>query len=199
MPADRLEGAEISVARLKQWRVDRGQERHPPSSPTSSQSRRAICTTRRTPPAAPAVDRRQVWPAGEFQLALGTQTIGSVIRPATFCGIVGFKPSYDRIPSAGTVSTSQSLDHVGLFPGSGGHGAGGIGAVCRAGIADLAALEPTARACPRRTRRTVPAAPAGRTRRLCCQVNRLEAAGFVDHGALPSSPISTNWSASTGA
>jgi Asp-tRNA(Asn)/Glu-tRNA(Gln) amidotransferase A subunit family amidase len=53
--------------------------------------------------------------AGEFQLALGTQTIGSVIRPAAFCGIVGFKPSYDRIPSAGLLYFSKSLDHVGLF------------------------------------------------------------------------------------
>jgi Asp-tRNA(Asn)/Glu-tRNA(Gln) amidotransferase A subunit family amidase len=53
--------------------------------------------------------------AGEFQLALGTQTIGSVIRPAAFCGIVGFKPSYDRIPTAGLLYFSKSLDHVGLF------------------------------------------------------------------------------------
>jgi Asp-tRNA(Asn)/Glu-tRNA(Gln) amidotransferase A subunit family amidase len=53
--------------------------------------------------------------AGEFQLAVGTQTIGSVIRPAAFCGIVGFKPSYDRIPSPGLLYFSKSLDHVGLF------------------------------------------------------------------------------------
>ncbi len=53
--------------------------------------------------------------AGEFQLALGTQTIGSVIRPAAFCGIVGFKPSYDRIPSTGLLYFSKALDHVGLF------------------------------------------------------------------------------------
>lgn len=53
--------------------------------------------------------------AGFFPLALGTQTIGSVIRPAAFCGIVGFKPSYDRIPSAGLLYFSKSLDHVGLF------------------------------------------------------------------------------------
>jgi Asp-tRNA(Asn)/Glu-tRNA(Gln) amidotransferase A subunit family amidase len=53
--------------------------------------------------------------AGEFQLALGTQTIGSVIRPAAFCGIVGFKPSYDRIPTSGLLYFSHALDHVGLF------------------------------------------------------------------------------------
>ena len=53
--------------------------------------------------------------AGFFPLALGTQTIGSTIRPAAFCGIVGFKPSYDRIPSDGLLYFSKSLDHVGLF------------------------------------------------------------------------------------
>ncbi|RLT42027.1 MAG: amidase, partial [Chloroflexi bacterium] len=53
--------------------------------------------------------------AGFFPLALGTQTIGSTIRPAAFCGVVGFKPSYDRIPTAGLLYFSQSLDHVGLF------------------------------------------------------------------------------------
>lgn len=53
--------------------------------------------------------------AGFFPLALGTQTIGSVIRPAAFCGVIGFKPSYDRIPTDGLLYFSKSLDHVGLF------------------------------------------------------------------------------------
>jgi Asp-tRNA(Asn)/Glu-tRNA(Gln) amidotransferase A subunit family amidase len=53
--------------------------------------------------------------AGMCNLALGTQTIGSVIRPAAYCGIVGFKPSYDRIPSEGILYFSRSVDHVGLF------------------------------------------------------------------------------------
>lgn len=48
-------------------------------------------------------------------LALGTQTIGSVNRPAAFCGVVGFKPSYDRISRAGILPLSPSLDHVGFF------------------------------------------------------------------------------------
>ena len=53
--------------------------------------------------------------AGFFPLALGTQTIGSVIRPAAFCGIIGFKPSYDRIPTSEMLFFSKSVDHVGLF------------------------------------------------------------------------------------
>ena len=53
--------------------------------------------------------------AGFFPLALGTQTIGSVIRPAAFCGIIGYKPSYDRIDTAGMLFFSKSVDHAGLF------------------------------------------------------------------------------------
>ncbi len=53
--------------------------------------------------------------AGLCPLAIGTQTIGSVIRPAAFCGIVGFKPSYDRIATPGTVYFSRTIDTIGLF------------------------------------------------------------------------------------
>lgn len=53
--------------------------------------------------------------AGLCPLALGSQTGGSVIRPAAFCGIVGFKPSYERIPIDGVIPFSTSADHVGLF------------------------------------------------------------------------------------
>ena len=53
--------------------------------------------------------------AGYCALALGTQTIGSVTRPAAFCGIVGFKPTLDRLPTAGLVYFSRTIDHVGLF------------------------------------------------------------------------------------
>lgn len=53
--------------------------------------------------------------AGIVPLALGTQTIGSVIRPAAYCGIVGFKPSYGAIPRTGVHPLSWSLDHLGLF------------------------------------------------------------------------------------
>ncbi len=53
--------------------------------------------------------------AGEVPLAVGTQTIGSVIRPAAFCGIVGYKPTYNRIDPEGLIFFSPSADHVGLF------------------------------------------------------------------------------------
>ena len=53
--------------------------------------------------------------AGFCTLALGTQTIGSVIRPAAYCGILGFKPSYGRISTVGVIPYSESCDHVGIF------------------------------------------------------------------------------------
>jgi Asp-tRNA(Asn)/Glu-tRNA(Gln) amidotransferase A subunit family amidase len=48
-------------------------------------------------------------------LALGTQTIGSISRPASYCGVVGFKPSYEGISRRGVVPFSASADHVGFF------------------------------------------------------------------------------------
>jgi Asp-tRNA(Asn)/Glu-tRNA(Gln) amidotransferase A subunit family amidase len=48
-------------------------------------------------------------------LALGTQTVGSVVRPAAYCGVVGLKPSYGRVPADGVVPLAWSLDHVGCF------------------------------------------------------------------------------------
>lgn len=53
--------------------------------------------------------------AGLCHLALGTQTIGSIVRPAAFCGVVGFKPTYERISRDGVIPLSPSLDHVGFF------------------------------------------------------------------------------------
>jgi Asp-tRNA(Asn)/Glu-tRNA(Gln) amidotransferase A subunit family amidase len=47
--------------------------------------------------------------------AIGTQTNGSVIRPAAFCGVVGFKPSHGLIPRGGALMLSRTLDHVGVF------------------------------------------------------------------------------------
>ncbi|MFV1859013.1 MAG: amidase [Anaerolineales bacterium] len=53
--------------------------------------------------------------AGLAPIAFGTQTVGSINRPAAFCGVVGFKPSYGRISTAGVIPLAPSLDHVGTF------------------------------------------------------------------------------------
>jgi Asp-tRNA(Asn)/Glu-tRNA(Gln) amidotransferase A subunit family amidase len=61
--------------------------------------------------------------AGMIPLALGTQTGGSVIRPASFCGVAAIKPSFHLLPKVGVKCFSWTLDTVGLFA---------------AGVADLA-------------------------------------------------------------
>jgi Asp-tRNA(Asn)/Glu-tRNA(Gln) amidotransferase A subunit family amidase len=53
--------------------------------------------------------------AGLVDVALGTQTIGSVIRPASFCGVVGFKPTHGRISTAGVIPLAPTFDDVGIF------------------------------------------------------------------------------------
>jgi Asp-tRNA(Asn)/Glu-tRNA(Gln) amidotransferase A subunit family amidase len=53
--------------------------------------------------------------AGMIPLALGTQTGGSVIRPASFCGAAAIKPSYRLLPTVGVKCFSWTLDTVGLF------------------------------------------------------------------------------------
>ncbi len=52
---------------------------------------------------------------GQADLAFGTQTAGSMIRPASFCGALGFKPTFGRWPLGGVLETSPSLDTLGLF------------------------------------------------------------------------------------
>ena len=56
--------------------------------------------------------------AGMVPLALGSQTNGSVIRPASFCGVYGFKPTHGLIPRTGILKLSRTLDHVGIFAGN---------------------------------------------------------------------------------
>jgi Asp-tRNA(Asn)/Glu-tRNA(Gln) amidotransferase A subunit family amidase len=52
---------------------------------------------------------------GMFPVSLGTQTAGSVVRPASFCGIYGCKPSFGLIPRTGILKTTDSLDTIGFF------------------------------------------------------------------------------------
>jgi Asp-tRNA(Asn)/Glu-tRNA(Gln) amidotransferase A subunit family amidase len=53
--------------------------------------------------------------AGMVPLALGSQTNGSTIRPAAYCGVIGFKPTHGLISRHGILTLSRTLDHVGLF------------------------------------------------------------------------------------
>jgi Asp-tRNA(Asn)/Glu-tRNA(Gln) amidotransferase A subunit family amidase len=53
--------------------------------------------------------------AGMVPLALGSQTGGSVIRPAAYCGVYGLKPTHGLVSRGGMFQLSRSLDHVGVF------------------------------------------------------------------------------------
>jgi Asp-tRNA(Asn)/Glu-tRNA(Gln) amidotransferase A subunit family amidase len=53
--------------------------------------------------------------AGMVPFTIGEQTRGSMIRPASYCGITGFKPTFDLLPMEGVLTMSKSLDTLGLF------------------------------------------------------------------------------------
>ena len=82
--------------------------------------------------------------AGMLPLALGSQTGGSVIRPAAYCGVTGYKPSYKLVPTVGMKCFSWSLDTVGVFA---------------AGAADAAFAASAITGRDLRVDRTAPAAP----------------------------------------
>ena len=74
--------------------------------------------------------------AGEIDFALGSQTVGSVLRPASFCGVVGFKPSYGRISLVGVSPLAPSFDHIGII-------ASKVGIAARVAHALMPDLAPT--------------------------------------------------------
>jgi Asp-tRNA(Asn)/Glu-tRNA(Gln) amidotransferase A subunit family amidase len=88
---------------------------------------------------------------GLCPLALGTQTIGSVSRPAAFCGVVGFKPTYGTVSVEGLIPLSPSLDHVGWFTPD----------VALAAAVATALRRPLSSAAPGETARPVLAVPTG--------------------------------------
>ncbi|AKD25313.1 Asp-tRNAAsn/Glu-tRNAGln amidotransferase A subunit and related amidase [Polynucleobacter duraquae] len=53
--------------------------------------------------------------SGIVPLSLGSQTAGSIIRPASYCGVVGYKASFGAVPRKGVHPVSDSLDHIGFF------------------------------------------------------------------------------------
>ena len=56
--------------------------------------------------------------AGMVPAAIGSQTGSSTLRPASYCGVVGFKPTYERLSREGMFAASPSLDHVGILAGN---------------------------------------------------------------------------------
>ncbi|MFD2077936.1 amidase [Actinopolymorpha cephalotaxi] len=77
--------------------------------------------------------------AGLVPFALGTQTVGSVLRPAAYCGIVGFKPGHGRIPADGLVPNAPTFDTVGILAADVATAARAAGVLCTDWRPDLVA------------------------------------------------------------
>jgi Asp-tRNA(Asn)/Glu-tRNA(Gln) amidotransferase A subunit family amidase len=71
-----------------------------------------------------------------FPLAFGTQTAGSILRPAAFCGVVGYKPSFGTIPRLGMKVMSENLDTIGSFSRTVADAALFVGAVANRDLGD---------------------------------------------------------------
>ena len=82
--------------------------------------------------------------AGMVPVAFGTQTIGSVIRPAAYCGVVGYKPTFGLLPRIGVKAISECLDTVGCFTRSVADAAFFVGALARRPLA-IGTEDPTPR------------------------------------------------------
>ena len=123
--------------------------------------------------------------AGLCPLALGTQTIGSISRPASFCGVVGYKPSYERISREGVIPLAAEADHVGFFTPD----AAGAAAVAECLVAGWRAVTPLSRPVV-----GIPVGPfleraSGETRILLGAVcERLIAAGLEEEVHVPAEP-----------
>jgi Asp-tRNA(Asn)/Glu-tRNA(Gln) amidotransferase A subunit family amidase len=56
--------------------------------------------------------------AGHISISIASQTAGSIARPASYCGVIGFKPSYGELPRTGVLKTTESFDTVGIIGNS---------------------------------------------------------------------------------
>lgn len=83
-------------------------------APGMTRNPRASADAPRTPGGSSSGSAAAV-AASMVPLALGTQTAGSIVRPASYCGVVGYKPTHGTLPLAGIKPLSPSLDTVGAF------------------------------------------------------------------------------------
>ena len=92
-----------------------GQDRHDGACLLRTGQNPKPASTRRTRRAARRRARQRQWRRGSCRWQSARQTFGSVIRPASFCGVVGFKPSFGLISRAGVLPLAAPLDTVGVF------------------------------------------------------------------------------------
>ncbi len=82
--------------------------------PGATRNPRAPADAPRTPGGSSSGSAAAV-AAGMVPVAFGTQTAGSIVRPAAYCGVVGYKPTHGTLPLAGIKSLAPSLDTVGVL------------------------------------------------------------------------------------
>jgi Asp-tRNA(Asn)/Glu-tRNA(Gln) amidotransferase A subunit family amidase len=102
--------------------------------PGATRNPRAAADAPRTPGGSSSGSAAAV-AAGMVPLAFGTQTAGSIIRPASYCGVVGYKPTHGTLPLAGIKPLSPSLDTLGVLARSVDDAAFFIGALARLSLA----------------------------------------------------------------
>jgi amidase len=83
--------------------------------------------------------------SGMVPAAFGTQTAGSIIRPAAFCGVVGYKPTHGTLPLAGIKTLAPSLDTVGVLTRTVGDAAFFVGALARLPLMQAPGAQPSGR------------------------------------------------------
>jgi Asp-tRNA(Asn)/Glu-tRNA(Gln) amidotransferase A subunit family amidase len=107
-------------------------------------------------------------------LALGTQTVGSILRPAAYCGVVGFKGTHGLTPTEGVIPLAWSLDHVGVLTRSVDDAALGLSVLARRELTAATRSAPTLAVAPELLERAEPATAAHL---------RASAQTFAEHGA----------------
>jgi aspartyl-tRNA(Asn)/glutamyl-tRNA(Gln) amidotransferase subunit A len=118
--------------------------------------------------------------AGMVPIAIGSQTVGSVLRPAAYCGIVGLKPSYGRVSIAGCVPLAWSLDHVGIFSRSVLDAALTLDTVAGFDPADPNSIDASLESCVAAVRRPTSAPVIGLPRRFYSDTADAEISAHLD-------------------
>ena len=110
----KADAALVALIRARRRRHAR-QDRHHRVRPSAIRARPATRTTSTHTPGGSSSGSAAGVAAGFVPIATGSQTGGSVIRPAAYCGVAGFKPSFGLLPTVGMKCVSWHLDTAGLF------------------------------------------------------------------------------------
>ena len=112
---DKLAGAGRHSHRQTRHGGTRRRRRLPFRLRLAHRSRSRIRGTAPAGPAAPPADRRAAVAAGLVPFAIGSETSGSIVTPASFCGVTALRPTYGLVSRHGAMALSWTLDKLGPF------------------------------------------------------------------------------------